>query len=131
MTIVVMHLPKLTPNEYALMQHIWPEGAASVGEVYTRMGERSSVNVSRTTVQVQMQRLVKKGWLRRRMQGGRLLYEATSGQEEADWQLTADLTDRIFEGSVAKLLNCFVSARGLDPSEVARLRRIIDGEGEK
>lgn len=126
-----MKYPRLTPNEYELMDHVWRKGSASVGEVHARIGEENSSTVSRTTVQVQMQRLHKKGWLRRLDRAGRVIYEATCSREEADWQLASDLTDRIFDGSLANLVSCFVSSRRIDPSELERLRRIIDEEDEK
>lgn len=58
-----MNLPRLTPSEFEIMDAIWNAAEMTVTEVMKQINAFSERALSRSTIQVQIQRLAEKGWL--------------------------------------------------------------------
>src|SRR5687767_13609913 len=89
----------LTGAQAKVMEQIWSSGAqgTSVAEIWQHLaaaGERSA----RTTVLTVIQRLEKRGWLRRIGSGRKLRFVATCDKEQALARLSRDFVDRFFSG---------------------------------
>ena len=120
--------PPLSRAELEIMQIVWDLEFATVAEVVRRTNERRPKPLQRTTIQVQMNRLQEKGWLKRsrakRERG--VIYQPTRGRDEISVRIVRDLLDRLFAGSFADLARCLFENREISKEEVARLRLLID-----
>lgn len=116
---------KLTPVQFEIMQLIWnaPEGL-TVGELWEAI--RPNRNVSRNTVLNLVDRLEKRGWLKRRKDQGVFRYAAAVGRQPVEAQLTADFVQEFFEGSAANLLMSLLGSQRLSKADIERLKRLMD-----
>ena len=135
-----MREPKgsLTAAQYEIMAAVWKAGDAgvTVAEIWQAIAETRTIG--RTTVLNQVDRLEKRGWLRRLPGEGATRFRATLSKEEASHQLVAGIVSDYFDGSTADLVSALLGsdARALTRNEVDRLRKLLDqarrrrGEGQ-
>lgn len=116
----------LTAAQYQILEVIWngPESGATVTEIWQAICAQREV--ARTTVLNQVDRLEKRGWLKRTKYEDGFRYLATRSREEASGELTADFVDSFFAGSASKLLMSLLGKKKLKPAEIARLREILN-----
>ncbi len=116
---------KLTPVQFEIMQLVWssPSGL-SVGEIWDEI--RLQRDVSRTTVLNLVDRLEKRGWLKRRKDQGVFRYAAAVGRELVEAQLAADFVEEFFAGSAANLLMSLLGSRRVSPADLRRLKQLVN-----
>src|SRR4051794_3052202 len=118
----------LTAAQYEIMAAVWEAGDAgvSVADIWQKIGESRAIG--RTTVLNQVDRLEKRGWLRRLPGDGPTRFGATVPQEEASRQLARGFVEDYFGGSTADLLSALLGegAGALTAADVARLRKLLD-----
>jgi len=92
--------------ESEVMERLWQRGEASVREIHEDIGPR----LAYTTVMTTLDRLFKKGILKRRAAGRAFCYSPTLTLEEYNRQLTHHLLGIAVEesGSRQAVLSCFV-----------------------
>ena len=90
-----MNLPRLTPAEFEIMDVIWNGGEMTVTEVMNHVNAAGRKTLSRSTIQVQMQRLAEKGWLKHRDQGKTFFYSATVKRSDATARIAEDVKKRV------------------------------------
>jgi predicted transcriptional regulator len=115
----------LTAAQYQIMQGVWEAGAegATVAEIWQRIaGERS---VTRTTVLNQVDRLEKRGWLKRVAAEGAIHFVATRDRQAADARLAAEFVDGFFGGSTSRLFMSLADGRDIKESDLQRLRKLL------
>ncbi|HLQ37635.1 MAG TPA: BlaI/MecI/CopY family transcriptional regulator [Planctomycetota bacterium] len=114
---------KLTATQLAILQAVWALGAecATVAAIWERIGR----DVARTTVLTQVQRLVKKGWLRRRGADGTATYAAACSRQLAEQRLARRFVTEFFAGSAAGLVKSLLGDRRIDRAELLRLQQLI------
>ena len=77
---------KLTPVQFEIMQLVWNSAQGlTIGEIWEAI--RSGRDVSRTTVLNLVDRLEKRGWLKRRKDQGVFRYAAAVERQSAEAQL--------------------------------------------
>ncbi|MHC4403386.1 MAG: BlaI/MecI/CopY family transcriptional regulator, partial [Planctomycetota bacterium] len=81
--------------------------------------------VARNTVLTLMERLAKKGWLKRRAEGQLHHYSAAVSRERTLGDLVSGLVDKAFAGSAESLMMALLNARGLTDEEGRRIREMI------
>jgi predicted transcriptional regulator len=106
------------------MNLIWRAGEATVGEVWKALAGRRKV--ARNTVLTLMERLEKKGWLRRRVDGHVYRYSAAVGREATLGKIVGRLVDTAFDGSAEGLMMALLDERGVTSAEAERIRKMID-----
>ena len=79
----------------------------------------------RTTIQVQMSRLEKKGWLTHRSMGRTFYFRALRDRDEARATIARHVTKRVFGGSCADLIKCLFNHEKISPDEIERLRKLL------
>ncbi len=120
---------ELTPSQLEIMDVVWEQGEASIGEIWTALSR--SRELARTTVQTQVERLEKRGWLRRIELGRRYRFAATQPRAHATRGLVARFVDRFFAGSAGSLVMHLLGNQRLDPDELERVRALLgDHEDE-
>src|SRR5438034_11531256 len=100
-----MREPKgsLTAAQYEIMAAVWKAGDAgvTVAEMWQAIAEARTIG--RTTVLNQVDRLEKRGWLKRLPGDGPTRFRATLSKEDASQQLVAGLVSDYFQRPTAQL----------------------------
>ena len=117
------HLPPLSGAQIEIMNLVWGRGEVTVTEVWKALEERRPV--ARTTVLTVIDRLVKKGWLRRRAAGQQHFYSAARSREATLGGLVERLVDTVFAGSAENLVVALLDGRGVTDDEAKRIRNLI------
>jgi predicted transcriptional regulator len=113
---------KPTNAEVAILRVLWSRGPSTVREVAQSMGREAAY----TTVLKIMQNMTEKELVRRDESSRTHVYEAVSTKEQTQRQLVADLLDRVFDGSAAKLIMQALAATKTSPKELAEIRKLLE-----
>ena len=116
---------KLSDANYAIMKIIWEREEASVNDIHEAIQQARGDTVKRESIQVQVKRLAKYGWLNRRKEGKTFFYSAISGQEDANRDILNDVKDRVFGGSQSELVKCLFESTRITKGELARIRSML------
>ena len=118
----------LTAAQYEIMAAIWNAGDAgiSVAEIWQAIAE--SRTIGRTTVLNQVDRLEKRGWLRRLPGDGPTRFRATLSKDDASQQLVTGFVSDYFQGSTVDLVSALLGndACALTKKDVERLRKLLE-----
>lgn len=93
----------LTPLELAIMKSLWQRQDALVRDVQRDL--LPTRPLAYTTVMTVLDRLFKKGLVRRRKKSRAHLYEPTVSESEARADAVEGLVEKYFEGSAADLMS--------------------------
>lgn len=118
----------LTAAQYEIMAAVWDAGAAgiAVADIWQVITEARTIG--RTTVLNQVDRLEKRGWLKRLPGDGPTRFRATLSKEDASRQLVAGFVSDYFQGSTIELVSALLGndACTLTRKDVDRLRKLLD-----
>ena len=120
----------LTPVQLEIMEVVWagePQGA-TVGEIWQTI--RSSRPVARTTVLNLVDRLQKRGWLKRRKDGNGFRYVAAAERRQTKARLAQEFVESFFDGSTSNLVMSLIHCDGIEAADVDRLRRLLEDQPE-
>ena len=118
----------LTAAQHEILDVIWnrPAAGATVTEIWHTIGQQREV--TRTTVLNQVDRLEKRGWLRRKKHEDGFRYFATLSRDEAARSMAEEFIDSFFGGSASELVMSLLGSKKIKPSEIARLRGLLDSQ---
>lgn len=114
----------LTETQLEILDVIWNLGSASVGEVWSEIAKKR--RVARNTILTQMDRLEKKGWLKRSSEQPVLKYAVTRSRKQTRKKLTRRFVDSVFGGSPESLLLALFEGRKLTSEEAQRIHSLIE-----
>jgi predicted transcriptional regulator len=116
----------LTPAQYEILDVVWQAGeeGATVAQVWRKISE--SRPVTRTTILNLVDRLEKRGWLKRRDAEGGARYSAAVTRDRTSAALAGDFVQTFFDGSTANLVMSLLGTSKLNAAEIRRLREILD-----
>lgn len=117
-------LPALSETQLEIMQIAWDRGEVAVTDVWTVLSGRRAV--ARNTVLTLMDRLEKKGWLKRRAEGQAHYYSPTVPRQSTLGGVVQRLVDSAFAGSPEALVLALIEGRGVTKDEADRIRKLID-----
>lgn len=115
---------KPTDAEIAILRVLWTRGPSTVRDVAEAMGREGAY----TTVLKLLQIMTDKGLVRRDESARSHVYKATASEDQTKRQLVADLLDKVFEGSSAKLVLQALSTRTASPEEIDEIRKLLDAQ---
>jgi len=123
---------KLGQLELEVLKIVWDKKQCTVPEVAEVLAKQKGY--ARTTILTVMQRLHKKGLLRRKKEDGIFHYYPTEKKDTVLGGLARKFVDTIFEGSSASLVQHLADG-SVSTEELERIRTIIDqalaAEGEQ
>jgi predicted transcriptional regulator len=123
------HLPRPTDAELAILNVLWERGPSTVRDVHEALSKTQATGY--TTVLKLMQIMTEKGLVVRDESERAHVYEARLSAQRTQRQLLADLADRAFGGSPAKLVMQALSGRHASAEELNAIRELLDRlEGE-
>ena len=113
---------KPTDAELAILRVLWSRGPSTVREVAEAMGREGAY----TTILKLLQIMTDKGLVRRDESARTHVYKATASEDQTKRQLVADLLDKVFEGSSAKLVLQALSTRAASAEEIDEIKKLLD-----
>ena len=122
--------PRPTDAELAILNVLWERGPSSVRDVHDALSAEQ--NTGYTTVLKLLQIMTEKGLVVRDESQRAHIYEARYSEQRTQRQLLADLMERAFGGSPAKLVMQALASKRTSVEELDAIREILDRmEGEK
>ena len=118
---VTAHPPRPTKAEVAILRVLWERGPSTVREVAHAMGRESAY----TTVLKLLQNMTDKRLVARDESSRSHVYRAALPEDQTKRQLVADLLERVFDGSAAKLVMHTLAAAKTSPDEIDEIRRLL------
>jgi len=112
---------KPTDAELAILRVLWSRGPSTVRQIAERMGREAGY----TTILKLLQIMTEKRLVIRDESARTHIYEAANTQDQTERQLVADLLDRVFDGSAAKLVLQALAANKASPGELDEIRKLI------
>jgi len=122
-------VPKPTDAELAILRVLWERGPCTVRQVYDVLSEQR--DFAYTTTLKLLQLMTEKGITLREEVGRIHLYRAGFAQEDTQQRLVADLLDRAFGGSSAKLVVQALAAKPASADELREIRQLLADHKEK
>jgi predicted transcriptional regulator len=111
-------------QELRFLQFIAQYGPLSAGQVAEQLG--AELGLARSTVLTVMERLRRKGQLRRKREAGVYMYSSAKSYEQVMQSAVGQFVDRALSGSISPFV-AYLSDRGkVTPEELAQLREIVD-----
>lgn len=117
-------LPALSETQMEIMREVWADGEVTVTQVCEALNRRRPV--ARNTVHTLMDRLARRGWLKRRLEGQSHYYSAGSPRATTLRDLVGRMIDTAFGGSVEELVVALLRGRRLTDKEASRIRKLIE-----
>ena len=119
-------LPRLTDAEFEIMDIVWDEEETTINHVWETINRQRSTPLSRTTIQVQMNRLEEKKWLKHRKKGRTFYYFPTRQRDQTLESIVGEVHGRFFKGSSTDLVQCLFRSSKISKAEIRRLKEIIE-----
>ncbi len=116
---------KLTPTQHEILEAVWAtkDAGATVTQIWETIA--ASRSVTRTTVLNLVDRLEKRGWLRRNKSAGPFRYVATVDGPTTARRMTEGFIDEFFGGSASEMVMSLLGGKRLTAKEAQRLRRLL------
>jgi predicted transcriptional regulator len=112
---------KPTDAELGILRVLWARGPSTVRQVAEQMGRETGY----TTVLKLLQIMTEKRLVARDESARTHIYRAASTQDQTQRQLVADLLDRVFDGSAAKLVLQALASNKASPEELDDIKKLI------
>jgi BlaI family transcriptional regulator, penicillinase repressor len=116
--------PALSEVQMEIMQEVWSGKEVTVTQVWEALERKRGV--ARNTVHTLIERLTRKGWLKRRIEGQTHYFSATSTRTRTLKDVVNRLVDTAFAGSAEGLVLALLQGRELSAAEIDRIREMIE-----
>jgi BlaI family transcriptional regulator, penicillinase repressor len=117
-------VPRISDAEWTVMQVVWERAPVTAAEVVRELTPRTGWN--HRTVRTMLDRLLRKGALVRKEDGGRSVYSPRVPRDRCVREETRSFLHRVFRDDPASLLLHFVEQCDLSRTEIDGLRRVLD-----
>ena len=114
---------RLTELQLDIMRVLWQRGEASVAELQQDLGRKDEL--AYTTVATLLRRLEGRGLVRHRTEDRLFIYRAAVTADDVCTSMTDEIIEQLFEGSLANLVDHFLTTRDVSAEELRRLERLI------
>lgn len=115
---------QLTELQIAILRLLWDRGEATVVDIWESLYPERKL--AQTTIATLLTRLERRGVVARRAQARQYLYRALVTETDVQHSMVGELTERLFDGDVAALMNHLLTAQEMKPGDLARVREMID-----
>jgi BlaI family transcriptional regulator, penicillinase repressor len=116
---------KLTVAQFEILRLTWnTTDGLTIGEIWDAI--RSRRDVSRTTVLNLVDRLAKRGWLKRKKDRDVYRYFPTVDRSAAEQQMAVEFLDDFFQGSPSNLLMSLLGSKRISKADADRVKRLIE-----
>ena len=123
-------LPPLSDAQHEVMTVVWELEKCSASQVWKVLEKRRSI--SRNTVHTLLVRLEEKGWLKRNVVDGSVLFSPSVSRSVTQQQCVRRMIDTVFDGSAEGLVLALLNQSTVSKEESDRIRKLInEATGEK
>jgi len=117
---------KLSDANLEIMKVVWRKGSeVTINEVLEAVNAGRRKKLKRATIQVQMKRLEKYGWLKHRVINREFLYAPLRKEEEVKHRILNNIRHRVFGGSHVDLVRCLFENGSASDEELRLVREIL------
>jgi predicted transcriptional regulator len=116
--------PELSDLQLAVMRVLWTRGRATVAEVHEALEDERGL--APTTIATTLARLEKRGVVEHETEGRQFVYVPRYGESAVKRSMVGALTERLFRGDAAELVNHLLAEREIEPAELERLKQRIE-----
>lgn len=120
-----MHGNSLSSAQWAVMEHLWRNGSLTGREATDVM--EAEIGWSRSTTLTMLRRMEEKGFVRSTANGGVKTFYPVLRREDAAMQVTENLLERVYHGSISMLLSALTHKQNLSQEEIHKLHALLDG----
>jgi BlaI family penicillinase repressor len=118
---------RLGDLQLAIMKVLWRLGAATVAEVHEQL---APLKLAYTTIATMLRKMEDRGLVAHSSptadgQGRRFVYRAAVSEHDVTREMTDDLVDRLFEGSLSSTVSHLLDAREVSSEELDQLEQLI------
>lgn len=121
-------IPEPTEGELAILNALWQQGPLTVRQVHESL--RGADSTRYTTTLKQLQVMTEKRLVKRDASERSHVYSAAIEEGGIKRTLVTGVIDRVFGGSLRKMVLHALEARDIDDAEVAEIKRLL-AEREK
>jgi predicted transcriptional regulator len=114
---------RLGDLQLKIMKSLWDRGEAGATEVQEALG--AGADLAYTTVATMLRKMEERGLVKHRLEGRRFIYRAAVAPETVTRSMANDMLERLFEGSLAGMLNHLLTSREVSRDELCELERLI------
>ncbi len=123
-----MEVERLSNCELDVMKVLWEaDGRLSQADLKSRLEMMKSRMYARTTVATWLARLKKKEYVQTYTEAGVTYCEAVLHRAEYEHMEVLLLTDRLFQGSLPRLVATYAEVKSIGKAEAERVKEILDG----
>lgn len=117
-------IAELSDLQLAVMRVLWEQGEATVAEVHGAL--LTTRGLALTTIATTLKRLESRGVVDHRSEGRLFVFRPRLDENAVRTSMLRALTDRLFRGDRAAVVNHLLEERDIDPKELKRLKALID-----
>ena len=117
-----------TEAEFAILRVLWKSGPSTVRAVHEALG--GDARSRYTTTLKQMQVMAEKGLVERNDSQRSHVYAAVSKEAETEESLVSGFIDRVFQGSVQKMVVHALNSKKVTVEEIDQIKRLLQERGE-
>ncbi len=120
-------IPSPSEVELAILRVLWSRGPTTVRAVHETLG--GNVRARYTTTLKQMQVMAEKGILERNDSQRSHIYSPILKELETEESLVSGFIDRVFQGSVQKMVVHALNSKNVTNEELVQIKRLIQQRG--
>jgi predicted transcriptional regulator len=113
----------LTELQLAILRLLWQRGEATVAELWEALYDER--RLAQTTIATLVARLQRRGIVKRRSRDRQFVYRATITESDVQHSMVSELTERLFAGDAAALVNHLIAASDMSPGDLERMKRML------
>ena len=118
-------MKKLSDANYEIMKLIWEKGELSVNDALDTLNSKRAKKLKRSTVQTQMFRLEKYGWLKSRKNKREFIYSTLQPREKTNARVIKNIRKRLFENSHFEMVKCLFSESEISAPELEKIEKLL------
>jgi predicted transcriptional regulator len=121
--------PHLSDLQLVIMRSLWERAEATVAQVHADL--HAERGLAPTTVATLLSRMEKRGLVDHRTEGRQFVYRALVNEQEVRRSMVSELTDLLFQGDSAELVNHLLAARDFGEDDLARVKALLSEKERK
>ena len=116
----------LTAAQHEILEVVWETDdlGSTVAEIWGRIGRHRQV--TRTTILNQVDRLEKRGWLKRYEHREGFRYVASKPRRQVASGLAIEFVNSFFGGSASELVMSLLGSKKLSTAEISKLKALLE-----
>ena len=118
-------IQKLSPANLEIMKIVWDLSEVTINDVIEVINAKRDTDLKRPTIQVQMRRLERYGWLKHTQIGRTYYYSAVVQKHTTRKDILYDVKNRVFGGSRPEMVKCLLEDSDIGPDEIKALRNLL------